>query len=253
MTQNNLYYLVYFVGNMADALWDWATGQNRINKKGPYKNKLDVVNAAKDLGRAGIVYHAGNRLCLHQKDGFTSAAPDQLLEWAREHIPVISVVVKNDLMVEDENEEGNWALSKVKSISHTVEYTKFEVGVKEMAKLVKATIAAVIGDVPGVLNAVSDLTISICYGHQDSREGESWMKDITDNDGNQGIISFKAINETSVRRRFVRADIEKMHMSGVLFILVPLTDSARNKCNRIKNKHANTVIDQIEREFNFKD
>ena len=108
-----------------------------------------------------------------------------------------------------------------------------------------------IGDVPGILNVVSGLTIDICQGHDNKKEGEAWIEDITDNDGNKGIIIFKALNETSSNTRFWRKTTKKMYISGIISILVPLTPLAKSKCNNIRNQHADTCIAQIEKEFNF--
>lgn len=249
----NLYYVIYFVGGKDQALADWFSGKNTINKKGPFSNKLEAINdTLSGYERACIVYHAGNQICLHTIDGYVAKAVPDLIKWAKTYIPVINTVVKNDLMIESQEEQRHWALSKIKNISHEVDYTDFKLGMDNIIKLVKASICAMVGDVPGILNVVSGLTIDICQGNDNKKEGEAWIDNITDNDGNKGLIIFKALNETSSKTTFWRKTTKKMYISGIISILVPLTASARSKCNNIRNQHAESCLTQIEKEFNFK-
>ena len=155
-------------------------------------------------------------------------------------------------MIETHEEERHWAFSKIKNISHEVDYSEFKLGMENIIKLVRGSIFAMIGDVPGILNVVSGLTIDICQGHNNKKEGEAWIDNITDNDGNKGLIIFKALNETSTTTTFWRKTTKKMYISGIISILVPLTESARSKCNNIRNQHADSCLTQIEKEFNFK-
>ncbi len=250
---SNLYYVVYFVGGQYQASIDWASGTNTISKVGPFSNKLDAINETlSGYNRACIVYHAGNQICLHSIQGYVPKAVPDLIRWSKANIPVINTVVKNDLMIESQGEQQHWAFSKIKNISHEVDYTEFKLGVENIIKLVKGSISAMIGDVPGILNVVSGLTIDICHGHNNKKEGEAWIEDITDNDGNKGIIIFKALNQTSSNTTFWRRTTKKMYISGIISILVPLTPLAKSKCNNIRNQHADTCIAQIEKEFNFK-
>ena len=39
----NLYYVIYFVGGKEQALADWFSGKNTINKTGPFSNKLEAI------------------------------------------------------------------------------------------------------------------------------------------------------------------------------------------------------------------
>ena len=248
----NLYYVIYFAGGKAQALADWYSGKNSIDKIGPFSNKLEAVNeASSGYERACIVYHAGNQICLHSEQGFVVKAIPDLFKWAKKHIPVINTLVKNDLMIET-HEERHWAFSKIKSIAHESEYSEFKIGMESIIKLVRGSISAMIGDVPGILNVVSGLTIDICQGHNNKKEGEAWIDSITDNDGNEGIIIFKALNETSSKTTFWRKTTKHMYISGIICILVPISESARSKFNNIRNQHADTCLTQIEKEFNFK-
>jgi hypothetical protein len=249
----NLYYVIYFVGGQEQALADWFSGNNTINKTGPFSNKLEAINETlSGYNRACIVYHAGNQICLHTKQGYVARAIPDLIKWSKTNIPVINTVVKNDLMIESQEEQRHWAFSKIKNISHEVDYSEFKLGMKNIIKLVRGSISAMIGDVPGILNVVSGLTIDICQGHDNKKEGEAWIDNITDNDGNKGLIIFKALTETSTETTFWRRTTKKMYISGIISILVPLTASAQSKCNNIRNQHADSCLTQIEKEFNFK-
>jgi hypothetical protein len=148
-------------------------------------------------------------------------------------------------------EANHWAFSKFKSISHTSEYTEFQIGVDNLAKLVKGTVAAMVGNIPGILDAVSGLTIDICYGQDTKKEGEAWIKDIKDTDGNEGILVMKGLNETTIKKKFFGKDKKKMYLSGIVSVLVPLTPYAKQQCSNIKNQHASNIIAQIEKEFNL--
>jgi hypothetical protein len=249
----NLYYVIYFVGGKQQALADWFSGKNTINKTGPFSNKLEAINETlSGYNRACIVYHAGNQICLHTSQGYVPKAIPDLIRWSHKHIPVINTLVKNDLMIETQDEERHWAFSKFKEISHEVNYSEFKLGMDNIIKLVRGSIFAMIGDVPGILNVVSGLTIDICQGHNNKKEGDTWIDNITDNDENKGMIIFKALNETSTKTTFWRKTTKKMYISGIICILVPITTEARSKCNNIRNQHADTCLTQIETEFNFK-
>ena len=249
----NLYYVIYFVGGAEQAFTDWFIGTNTINKNGPFSNKLEAINdVLSGYNRACIVYHSGNQICLHTKQGYIAKAIPDLIRWSKTHIPVINTLVKNDLMIESQEEQRHWAFSKIKNISHEVNYSEFKLGMDNIIKLVRGTISAMIGDVPGILNVVSGLTIDICQGHNNKKEGEAWIDNITDNDGNEGLIIFKALNETSTKTTFWRKTTKKMYISGIISILVPITASARSKCDNIRNQHADSCLTRIEKEFNFK-
>ena len=249
----NLYYVIYFVGGKEQALADWFSGKNTINKTGPFSNKLEAINETlSGYSRACIVYHAGNQICLHTKHGYVAKAIPDLIRWSKTHVPVINTLIKNDLMIESQEEQRHWAFSKIKNISHEVNYSEFKLGMDNIIKLVRGSISAMIGDVPGILNVVSGLTIDICQGHNNKKEGEAWIDNIIDNDGNKGLIIFKALNETSIKTTFWRKTTKKMYMSGIISILVPITEEAQSKCNNIRNQHADTCLTQIEKEFNFK-
>ena len=50
----------------------------------------------------------------------------------------------------------DWALSKSKKMHHTVEVTEFHLAVNNLSKLIAATVAGMVGNVPGILQAVYD-------------------------------------------------------------------------------------------------
>ena len=162
-----------------------------------------------------------------------------------------SALTLNDGMIEKTEEKQKWSISKIKHVSHKVDFTEYKIAVDTLTKLVTATIAGMVGNIPGILDAVSGLTIDICYGEDLKKEDEAWIKDIKDADGNRGILVMKALTETSVKKKFFGKNEKKLSMSGLICILVPLTDAAKVECNNIKNKHASTILSEIEKEFNF--
>ena len=248
---NSNYYLVYFEGNAFSAFSDWFGGRKTINKSCPYKNKGDAISASKEFTRACIVYHARNQICIHSHEGYIKQAVPDLMNWAREHIETPEHISENDGMIETENESQKWSLSKIKQISHKVEYTEFKIAVDTLTKLVTATVAGIVGNIPGIIDAVSGLTIDICYGEDLKKEDDAWIKDITDGDGNKGILVMKAMSETSVKKNILWKNKKTLSMNGLVCILVPLTPSAKLKCDNIRNKHASNILTQIEKEFNF--
>ena len=245
------YYLVFFEGNGFNAFSDWFGNTKSINKAGPYANKSDAINESKNYTRAVIVYHARNQICLHSQEGYVRQAIPELLKWAREHISIGTEIVCNDGMLETDREEQKWAISKIKHVSHKVDFTEYKIGVDNLTKLITATVAGMVGNIPGILNAVSGLTIDICYGEDNKKEDEAWIKDITDDDGNKGILVMKALTETSVKKKFFGKNEKKLSMAGLVCILVPLTPAAKLECDNIKSKHAANILVQIEKEFNF--
>ena len=247
----NEYYVVYFEGNAFSALGDWFGGRKSINKSQPFNNKVDAINTSREHTRACIVYHARNQICLHSQDGYVIQAIPDLMNWARNNITIPNEINKNDGMIEPVNEGQKWALSKIKHISHKVEFTEFKFALDNLSKLVKATVAGMIGDIPGILDAVSGLTIEICSGENVKKEDEAWIKDIIDENGNPGILVMKALSETSVKKKIWGKNEKNLYITGLICILVPLTREAKLQCANIKNQHASTVITQIEKEFKF--
>ena len=246
-----MYYVVYFEGNAFSALGDWFGGRKSINKSQPYTNKADAINASREHVRACIVYHARNQICLHSQAGYVIEAIPDLMYWAQGNIPIPNEISTNDGMIEPVNEGQKWALSKIKHISHKVEFTEFRFALDNLSKLVQATVAGMIGNIPGILDAVSGLTIEICSGENVKKEDDAWIKDITDDKGNAGILVMKALSETSVKKKFWGKSEKNLYMTGLICILVPLTSEAKLQCANIKNQHASTVITQIEKEFKF--
>jgi hypothetical protein len=143
----------------------------------------------------------------------------------------------------------DWALSKSKKMHHTVEVTEFHLAVNNLSKLIAATVAGMVGNVPGILQAVSGLTIDICSSSEDKEEKEAFIKDITDNDGNKGVLVLKASSETKIKKKFWGKNEKKMNVSGIIYVLVPLSEKARQQCFEIENKHATNVLEQIEKTF----
>jgi len=246
------FYLVFFEGDGLSAFGDWFSGRKSIGKKGPYANKSDAIEASKGYTRACIVYHARNKVCLHSQEGFVQQAIPDLMSWARANIAESTkVVAMNDGMLETKDEGQKWAISKIKHVAHKVDFTEYKIGIDNLTKLVTATVAGMVGNIPGILSAVSGLTIDICYGEDIKKEDEAWIKDITDEDGNKGILVMKALTETSVKKKFFGKNEKKLSMTGLICILVPLTSAAQVECDNIKSKHAANILTQIEKEFNF--
>jgi hypothetical protein len=245
------FYIVFFEGDTLSAFSDWFSGRKTINKCGPYANKNDAITASKAYTRACIVYHATNQVCLHSQEGFVQQAIPDLMTWAKANISVPAELVRNDGMIEKENEKQQWAFSKIKHISHKVEFTEYKLAVGNLAKLMTATVAGMVGNIPGILDAVSDLTIDICSGEDSKKEDDAWIKDITDKAGHKGILVMKALTETTLKKKFFGKNEKNLSMTGLVCILVPLSEAAKLECANIKNKHASTVLTQIEKEFNF--
>jgi hypothetical protein len=40
-----------------------------------------------------------------------------------------------------------------------------------------------------------------------------------------------------------------MNVSGIIYVLVPLSEKAKQQCIDIENKHASNVLEQIEKTF----
>ena len=246
----NLYYVVYFEGNSMNALFDFVTQQNTINKMGPYGSKAEAVNiiANRNSNRAAIVYHAEKQVCLHHKGGFLDKARQDLFDWAKNNILVIKNETDNDFLIEEKNEPEHWGMSKVKNINHNTVSTEINICLKNLSSMVSATIQGVAGNVPGLLKAVSDITIDICTGNSKTHEGEMSVKEFKDDNGRNGIIVFKGVTHTSEKKKMFKKK-HTVSINGVIFVLVPISESARGKCNDIKNKQGNNIIKQIMNEF----
>jgi hypothetical protein len=134
-------------------------------------------------------------------------------------------------------------------MSHTVEITEFHLAVDNLSKLISATVAGMVGNVPGILQAVSGLTFDLCSSSEDKSDFEAFIKDIVDNDGNKGILVLRASSETKTKKKFWGKNEKKMQVDGVIFVLIPLSEDAKQQCINIENKHASNVLDQIERDF----
>ncbi len=137
-------------------------------------------------------------------------------------------------------------------MSHTVEITEFHLAVDNLSKLISATVAGMVGNVPGILQAVSGLTFDLCSSSEDKSDSEAFIKDIVDNDGNKGILVLRASSETKTKKKFWGKNEKKMQVDGVIFVLIPLSEDAKQQCINIENKHASNVLDQIERDFFWK-
>ena len=166
--------------------------------------------------------------------------------WAKTNIKWTPNKQNNEILVPIQKD---WALSKSKKMHHTVEVTEFNLAVDNLSKLIAATVAGMVGNVPGILQAVSGLTIDICSSSEDKEEKEAFIKDITDNDGNKGVLVLKASSETKIKKKFWGKNEKKMNVSGIIYVLVPLSEKARQQCIEIENKHATNVLEQIEKTF----
>jgi hypothetical protein len=246
------FYLVYFSGDTLHAFTDWFAGTKSIQTSGPYENKSDAINASLGRARACIVYHAENQIILHSQQGYTAQSINELLFWAKSNIKFEKTkVIKNDNMISSNDEKKDWALSKIKKISHSVDMSEFHIAVDSLSKLITATVSGMVGNIPGILQAVSGLTLDICHGSEEKKENEHFIKEIEDNDGNKGILVLKALSETKLKKKFWGQDKKKLYISGIICVLIPLTEKAKQQCIEIQNQHASNVLEQVEKEFLF--
>ena len=240
------YYVVYFAGDALNAFSDWFSGGRSIQSGVPYVNKSDAITASLGRARACIVYNGETKTVAYSHDGYVSQSVQELLVWAKTNIKWTPNLQNNEILVPIQKD---WALSKSKKMHHTVEVTEFHLAVDNLSKLIAATVAGMVGNVPGILQAVSGLTIDICSSSEDKEEKEAFIKDITDNDGNKGVLVLKASSETKIKKKFWGKNEKKMNVSGIIYVLVPLSEKARQQCIEIENKHATNVLEQIEKTF----
>ncbi len=273
------YHLVYFVGDATHAFFDYFSGGKSIQSSGPYSDKTEAINASLGRARACIVYDAQSQTVTYSQHGYAANSVQELLAWAKVHVAYSAPEApeappphqvdtnkgdtnkgdtnKGDTNKGDTNKGGvigersspNWAYSKSKHMSHTVEITEFHLAVDNLSKLISATVAGMVGNVPGILQAVSGLTFDLCSSSEDKSDSEAFIKDIVDNDGNNGILVLRASSETKTKKKFWGKNEKKMQVDGVIFVLIPLSEDAKQQCINIENKHASNVLDQIERDF----
>jgi hypothetical protein len=249
------YYVVYFAGDALNAFSDWFSGGRSIQSGVPYVNKSDAITASLGRARACIVYNGETQTIAYSHDGYVSQSVQELLVWAKTNIRwTPSQIIDKQVIDKQDNEilvpiKKDWAYSKSKKMHHTVEVTEFHLAVDNLSKLIAATVAGMVGNVPGILQAVSGLTIDICSSSEDKEEKEAFIKDITDNDGNKGVLVLKASSETKIKKKFWGKNEKKMNVSGIIYVLVPLSEKARQQCIEIENKHATNVLEQIEKTF----
>jgi hypothetical protein len=283
------YHLVYFVGDATHAFFDYFSGGKSIQSSGPYSDKSEAINASLGRARACIVYNAQSQTITYSQHGYAANSVQELLAWAKANVTRVAPPApeappphqvetnkgdtnkgdtnkgdtnkgdtnKGDINKGDINKGGvigelrspNWAYSKSKHMSHTVEITEFHLAVDNLSKLISATVAGMVGNVPGILQAVSGLTFDLCSSSEDKSDSEAFIKDIVDNDGNKGILVLRASSETKTKKKFWGKNEKKMQVDGVIFVLIPLSEDAKQQCINIENKHASNVLDQIERDF----
>ena len=240
------YYVVYFAGDALNAFSDWFSGGRSIQSGVPYVNKSDAITASLGRARACIMYNGKTQTIAYSHYGYVSQSVQELLVWAKTNIKWTPNLQNNETLVPIKKD---WALSKSKKMHHTVDVTEFHLAVDNLSKLIAATVAGMVGNVPGILQAVSGLTIDICSSSEDKEEKEAFIKDITDNDGNKGVLVLKASSETKIKKKFWGKNEKKMNVSGIIYVLVPLSEKARQQCIEIENKHATNVLEQIEKTF----
>lgn len=270
------YHLVYFVGDATHAFFDYFSGGKSIQSSGPYSNKSEAINASLGRARACMVYDAQSQSVTYSQHGYAANSINELLFWAKAHVKSVPLAPpapspQSDAQQSDTSKgvvisrqaaplgdkpsaspyrnSPNWACSKSKHLSHTVEITEFHLAVDNLAKLISATVAGMVGNVPGILQAVSGLTFDLCSSSEDKSDSEAFIKDIVDNDGNKGILVLRASSETKTKKKFWGKNEKKMHVDGVIFVLIPLSEDAKQQCINIENKHASNVLDQIEKDF----
>ena len=280
------YHLVYFVGDATHAFFDYFSGGKSIQSSGPYSDKSEAINASLGRARACIVYDAQSQTITYSQHGYAANSVQELLAWAKANVAYSAPPApeaqpphqldtnKGDTNKGDTNKGGvisrqaaplgersvsgrdaplsgspSWAYSKSKHMSHTVEITEFHLAVDNLSKLISATVAGMVGNVPGILQAVSGLTFDLCSSSEDKSDSEAFIKDIVDNDGNKGILVLRASSETKTKKKFWGKNEKKMQVDGVIFVLIPLSEYAKQQCINIENKHASNVLDQIERDF----
>jgi hypothetical protein len=247
--------VVYFAGDAFNAFSDWFSGGKSIQTGDPYVNKSEAITASLGRARACIVYDAEAQTIAYSQHGYVAQSVQELLFWAKANIkwnksshppdPPKDVRPPKDIS----SPPKDWAYSKSKKMHHTVEVTEFHLAVDNLSKLIAATVAGMVGNVPGILQAVSGLTFDICSSSEDKEDQEAFIKEITDNDGNKGVLVLKASSETKTKKKFWGKNETKMNISGIIYVLVPLSEKAKQHCIDIENKHASNVLEQIEKTF----
>jgi hypothetical protein len=240
------FYVVYFAGDALNAFSDWFSGGKSIQSGNPYENKADAISASLGRARASIVYDAATQSIVYSQHGYIAQSVQELLIWAKANIKWVPSKTPSNT---PSTQKKDWAYSKSKKLHHSVEVTEFHLAVDNLSKLIAATVAGMVGNVPGILQAVSGLTFDICSSSEDKEDEEAFIKEITDNDGNKGVLVLKASSETKTKKKFWGKNEKKMVVSGMIYVLVPLSEKARQQCIDIENKHATNVLEQIERTF----
>jgi hypothetical protein len=242
------FYVVYFAGDALNAFSDWFSGGKSIQTGEPYANKSEAINASLGRARACIVYDAAAQSIAYSQHGYIAQSVQELLSWSKANIKWTKKVESTN-QTKDNSQTKDWAYSKSKKMHHTVEVTEFHLAVDNLSKLIAATVAGMVGNVPGILQAVSGLTIDICSSSEDKEDQEAFIKEITDNEGNKGVLVLKASSETKTKKKFWGKNETKMNVSGIIYVLVPLSEKAKQQCIDIENKHASNVLEQIEKTF----
>lgn len=246
-----MYYIVYFKGNVTGAFWDWMNGARSIGYNGPFNDKKTANETTKGLQRAYIVYHAGNQLAMHLQNGWVAQATDELLAWARNNIQYKNNHPKHDLMIENENEQEQWIMAKIKTFDVNENFRKYDIGVQNITSVISGIMSGVVGNVPGILDSVSKLTINLCNENYSKDGSEIFIESICDEDNNEGILVFKGENKTKTSKKYFVKTENTISIHGVMSFLIPRTQNARNKCIEIKNQISSSIISILEKDFNL--
>ena len=76
------------------------------------------------------------------------------------------------------------------------------------------------------------------------------IKDATTHmDTTMSNVLYDIVKMTKIKKKFWGKNEKKMNVSGIIYVLVPLSEKARQQCIEIENKHATNVLEQIEKTF----
>ena len=91
MEHNQIYYVVFFEGNMFQTFKDIFSKKKRINKEGPFASENEAVEQSMKHVKASIVYNSVKQSFLQdpRHNNYAVDSIHHLITWAKQNIPHI--------------------------------------------------------------------------------------------------------------------------------------------------------------------
>jgi len=166
-------------------------------------------------------------------------------------IAQLKIIYKNKLLEDD----PEWNLYKKDTIEKKTKETEIQVNIKDLANVVKSSLAIYAGNILELVNQVEDITINLSNTLTQENDSKEIIKryttkiknEYTNNDETQEYYLLFKMNKSLKERSYLGSTFKskKFTFQVSYLILSPKNKTAQNKCNELMNDNIENKLDSF--------